>query len=1161
MRARDVLLRRSLPAYGLAIAATAVAFALRQAIEQFAGTLPPYVIFYPAVLLAALFGGLGPGLLATGLSALLTAYAVLPFEYELRAVHPYANDVAGLALFCSMGLLVSIVAELYGRARRRAAMAEKELGIQEGLARAAAQAERQRQLLAVTLASIGDGVIVTDVQGRVTFLNAEAARLTGWASEEAAGQPLRAVFPIINEDTRQPVEDPAERVLRLGSLVRLADHSLLLARDGREIPIDDSSAPVRRADGSLQGVVLVFRDFTERRRAAEELRASRHMLREVLDTVPARVFWKDLDSVYLGCNQHFAEDAGLASPDQIIGQTDHALGWREQADMYRADDQQVMRTGQAKLNYEEPGTAPDGRRLWLRTSKVPLRDADGKVFGVLGTYEDITARKQAEQALAASEQRLRLAVQCGQIGVREIDLATGAARLDQITENILGIQPSQRLTVDRYVSEFVHPEDAARLYPQFLSWLESQDDHWSAEYRIRRPDGEERWLHDDLLAIREETGRALRAVGATTDITGRKYAEQALRESQQMLRLVLDTVPVRVFWKDVDSFYLGCNQHFARDAGLESPDQLIGRDDYAMGWREQAEQYRADDRQVMRTGQAKVDYEEPQTAPDGRRLWLRTSKIPLRAADGTIFGVLGTYEDITERRRAEAALRESEERCKALANATFEGIAIEERGRFVDGNEQLFDMLGYSRGELIGTEVAGLASEEDRERVRAAVCAARETLIEHKLVRKDGSRITVEVRVTPIRYQNRVVRFAAIRDITERKQSEEALAAAKRSAERAKAIAENASRAKDQFLAVLSHELRTPLTPVLATISMLLNNGLSGDVRESLEIVLRNIELEARLIDDLLDVTRIARGKLGLHRQPVQLGEVIRRAVEVCMPDIEARRLEFGLDLGDAGPCVVEADAARLQQVFWNLLKNAIKFTPQGGCVGIRCRRAARQLIAQVSDSGIGIEPDMLPRLFNAFEQAERSITRQFGGLGLGLAISHGLVEMHGGTIAASSPGRGRGATFTVTLPIHTGPTATGRVSRPARRHAKKARALRILLVEDHGDTAHVISRLLRAVGHHVATAGAVATALQEAEDRDFDLLISDLGLPDGSGLDLMRELRARGKTIPAIAMTGYGQEEDMRRTREAGFRAHLTKPIDVTQLQRAVDEAAVPRS
>jgi PAS domain S-box-containing protein len=282
MRARDVLLRRSLPAYGLAIAATAVAFALRQAIEQFAGTLPPYVIFYPAVLLAALFGGLGPGLLATGLSALLTAYAVLPFEYELRAVHPYANDVAGLALFCSMGLLVSIVAELYGRARRRAAMAEKELGIQEGLARAAAQAERQRQLLAVTLASIGDGVIVTDVQGRVTFLNAEAARLTGWASEEAAGQPLRAVFPIINEDTRQPVEDPAERVLRLGSLVRLADHSLLLARDGREIPIDDSSAPVRRADGSLQGVVLVFRDFTERRRAAEELRASRHMLREVL---------------------------------------------------------------------------------------------------------------------------------------------------------------------------------------------------------------------------------------------------------------------------------------------------------------------------------------------------------------------------------------------------------------------------------------------------------------------------------------------------------------------------------------------------------------------------------------------------------------------------------------------------------------------------------------------------------------------------------------------------------------------------------------------------------------------------------------------------------------------------------------------------------------
>jgi PAS domain S-box-containing protein len=1154
---RGVLVQRGLLVYGLAIATTAVAFALRLAIEHFAGELPPYVIFYPAVLLAALMGGLGPGSLATGLSALLTAYSVLPFAHEPGTVHPYANDLVGLALFCSMGLLVSIVAELYGRARRRAATAEKELGVQEGLTRAAAEAERQRQLLAVTLASIGDGVIVTDVEGRVTFLNAEAARLTGWSSEEAAGQPLRAVFPIVNEETRQPTEDPAENVLRLGSLVRLTSHSLLLARDGREIPIDDSSAPVRAADGTVRGVVLVFRDFTERKRAAEELRSSRHMLREVLDTVPVRVFWKDLNCVYLGCNQHFAHDAGFASPEKIIGQTDYALGWREQADKYRADDQQVMQSGQAKLNYEELQTTPDGRHLWLRTSKVPLRGADGKVIAVLGTYEDITARKQAEQALATSEQRLRLATQSGHIGVSEIDLASGAVCLDEITRRIIGIGPEQHMTVDRFVREFAHPEDAARLYPQFLEWLESRDDHWSAEYRIRRPDGEERWVHDDYLAIRDETGKALRAVGAITDVTQRKYAEQALRESQQMLRLVLDTVPARVFWKDLNSVFLGCNQHFAHDAGLESPDQLIGRDDYAMGWREQAELYRADDRHVMQTGQAKLNYEEPQTTPDGTRLWLRTSKIPLRAADGKVFGVLGTYEDITERRRAEAALRESEERCKALASATFEGIAIEEHGRFVDGNEQILDMLGYSRAELVGMEVADLVPPADRERVQEAIRAEHATLIEHPVVRKDGCPITVEVRVTPVTYQNRSVRFAAVRDITERKRSEEALAAAKRSAERAKAIAENASRAKDQFLAVLSHELRTPLTPVLAAVSMLLNDGVTGDVRETLEIVLRNVELEARLIDDLLDVTRIARGKLELHRQPVQLGEVIRRAVEVCMPDIEARRLEFGLDLGDAGSCLIEADAARLQQVFWNLLKNAVKFTPQGGRVGIRCRRAEGQLIAEVNDSGIGIEPDMLPRLFNAFEQAERSITRQFGGLGLGLAISHGLVEMHGGTVAASSAGKGQGATFTVALPMYAGPAAAGgRVPRPPRT-PEKGRPLRILLVEDHGDTARVISQLLRAAGHDVITAGAVATAAQEAEQHDFDLLISDLGLPDGSGIDLMRELRARGKTMPAIAMTGYGQEEDTRRTRQAGFLAHLTKPVDIDQLQRAVDEAA----
>jgi two-component system CheB/CheR fusion protein len=382
----------------------------------------------------------------------------------------------------------------------------------------------------------------------------------------------------------------------------------------------------------------------------------------------------------------------------------------------------------------------------------------------------------------------------------------------------------------------------------------------------------------------------------------------------------------------------------------------------------------------------------------------------------------------------------------------------------------------------------------------------------------------------------------AVRYAMDRKRAEEALKAAKDSAESARAAAEQANRAKDHFLAVLSHELRTPLTPVVMGLSMLQDRpDLDPPMRETLEMVRRNVELESRLIDDLLDVSRIAQGKIELSRSAVELCTILRRAVEVCRPDIEARRLHFGLDLGPAAPYWVEADVPRLQQAFWNLLKNAIKFTPQGGCVGIRCRPNSEHVFVEVIDSGIGIEPEALSRIFNAFEQAERSITQQFGGLGLGLAISKSLVEMHGGRIEAYSEGQGKGATFRVRLPLCAPAGAPAGAPAAPRRHV--VRPLHILLVEDHGVTAKLMRMVLTADGHTVETAGDIATAVELAGRQAFALLLSDLGLPDGSGYDLIRQLRRQGHKFPAIALSGYGQGEDIQRSREAGFAAHLTKP------------------
>ena len=391
-------------------------------------------------------------------------------------------------------------------------------------------------------------------------------------------------------------------------------------------------------------------------------------------------------------------------------------------------------------------------------------------------------------------------------------------------------------------------------------------------------------------------------------------------------------------------------------------------------------------------------------------------------------------------------------------------------------------------------------------------------------------------------------------DIDQQKQAAEQL-------RRATQDAEAANQAKDHFLAVLSHELRTPLTPVLVSVDLLERDAqLPERFRKDIELIRRNVELEARLIDDLLDVTRITRGKTELDRRPIALSEVIRRTVEVCKADIENRQLEFGVDMGDAAACIVQADATRLMQVFWNLLRNAIKFTPHGGCVGIRCREDVDgQVIVEVSDSGAGIDAEVLPRLFKAFEQGGAGMTRQFGGLGLGLMISKGLVELHGGSIEALSAGKGKGATFRVRLPWHRGKEKNGGDAQKnfaefaSKTPAAPVRPLCILLVEDHGDTAIIMRRLLMKDGHEVQIAGDVATALELAGARAFDLLISDLGLPDGNGVDLMRELRKRGCTVPGIALSGYGQDEDILRTKEAGFAAHLIKPTSPARLTEAI--------
>ncbi|PYJ28794.1 MAG: hypothetical protein DME89_05440 [Verrucomicrobia bacterium] len=366
-----------------------------------------------------------------------------------------------------------------------------------------------------------------------------------------------------------------------------------------------------------------------------------------------------------------------------------------------------------------------------------------------------------------------------------------------------------------------------------------------------------------------------------------------------------------------------------------------------------------------------------------------------------------------------------------------------------------------------------------------------------------------------------------------------------------------ADAAKDQFLALLSHELRSPLTPVIAMVGELeAEVPDSQPVKEALEVVRRNVELEARLIDDLLDVTRISKGKLQLSFETICVHQILQRAYEICRKEVEAKNLEVEFHFR-AAHTHVEGDPARLQQVFWNLIKNSVKFTPERGRITIETLNPAPDKIeARVIDTGIGIEQEKIDKIFNAFEQGQVEITRRFGGLGLGLAISKALIDAHGGKIRAQSPGKDQGATFSVELntvltPISRDGESQDQPAGPERELAV-SKHRRVLLVDDHYDTCIGMKRMLERHGYEITVAHSAEQAVEKMCTQDFDLLISDIGLPDRSGYELMRQVRLK-KDLPAIALSGFGSEHDVNQAREAGFSEHLTKPINFERLEKTI--------
>ncbi|MDB6174196.1 MAG: two-component hybrid sensor and regulator [Chthoniobacteraceae bacterium] len=626
------------------------------------------------------------------------------------------------------------------------------------------------------------------------------------------------------------------------------------------------------------------------------------------------------------------------------------------------------------------------------------------------------------------------------------------------------------------------------------------------------------------------------------DVTERMESRAAMERSEIRYRRLFETSRDGILLLDPISRKITDANPFMTELLGYSREELLGRELWQIGLLEDERASQSAFRELQHKGS--IRYEDlPLETKGGER---REVEFVSNLYDEENLKVIQcNIRDITQRKLVERKFR------GLLESAPDAMVITNPNGEIVLINSQTEKVFGYSRAELIGKRIEILIPVRYHQghagNRHDFMSAPRMRLMGAGMdlwaLHKNGSEFPVEISLSPLETEGELLVTAAIRDVSARKTAEKSLRIA------TEEIARGA-RAKDDFLAMLSHELRTPLTPVLMTATALESDPeLPEEVRDQLGMMRRNVELEARLIDDLLDLTRISRGKLQIAPVIADLHLLLDHTAEIVHSDGFGKqvRLIFKLEATRHHALV---DPTRLHQVFWNLIKNAIKFTPTGGTVTVTTRNDSGGILVSIEDTGIGIGADALPHVFNAFEQGEVAGKLRYGGLGLGLAISKAVIALHGGTIRAESEGPGRGATFTVALAASDTPSPPAHA--PAQ-HSMPARALKLLIVEDHEATRTVLSRLLTRIGHQVTTASSIKEALAAVATERFDALISDLGLPDGSGLELMREIQRRSP-IPGIALSGYGMEDDLRQTKEAGFFAHLVKPVNLDQLRYLLD-------